>query len=293
MEYGILKQSAVTIYERACTWKESGGERISSIADEGLYGMAVRITGDEECGYLPVITHYGYGGYVETSALCPASLEEVKARDLDCVRVVDAGCADVLSFPKVSGIRLASLFRGSLIEAIPERETDGWSAVRLADGTKGYMRTQFLAEKKFKHSFLWEGILPQAEIGGEEEFRRDVVETAFRYMGTQYRWGGKSGQGIDCSGLTSMAYMMNGILIYRDARIKEGYPVREIPFVRRKPGDLLYFPGHIAMYLGEERYIHSTGKAGSGGVVVNSFKPGDDDYREDLAGNLLAVGSIF
>ena len=47
------------------------------------------------------------------------------------------------------------------------------------------------------------------------------------------------------------------------------------------------------MYLGEERYIHSTGKAGSGGVVVNSFRPGDDDYREDLAGNLLAVGSIF
>ena len=38
-------------------------------------------------------------------------------------------------------------------------------------------------------------------------------------------------------------------------------------------GDLLYFPGHIAMYIGDGKYIHSTGKAGSGGVVINSLNP--------------------
>ncbi|MBT9778700.1 NlpC/P60 family protein [Clostridium sp. MCC353] len=293
MEYGILKQSAVTIYENANTWKESGGERVSSIADEGLYGMAVRIMGEEVNGYLPVETHYGYRGYVERLAVLPVSLQELKDWDRDCIRAVDASCADVLSVPKVRGIRLASLLRGSLIEMLPERENDGWSAVRLVDGARGYIRTQFLMEKKFKQSFLWEGILPQVHIGDEAEFRRNLVRTAVKYMGVQYRFGGKSSMGLDCSGLTSMTYMLNGILIYRDAVIKEGYPVKEIPFVKRRPGDLLYFPGHIAMYMGNGRYIHSTGRAGSGGVVVNSLNPEDLDYREDLAAGLLGAGSIF
>ena len=113
------------------------------------------------------------------------------------------------------------------------------------------------------------------------------------YLGVQYRWGGKSTAGIDCSGLTSMSYMINGVLIYRDAQLKEGFPVHEIPREQMRKGDLLYFPGHIAMYIGENRYIHSTGRAGSGGVVINSFDPLSPDFRADLVKSLYAVGSIF
>ena len=87
--------------------------------------------------------------------------------------------------------------------------------------------------------------------------------------------------------------MLCGILIYRDARMVEGYPVHEIAASEMKPGDLLYFPGHIAMYLGNGSYIHATGKAGSGGVVINSLNPSAADYRADLADSLYAVGSIF
>jgi cell wall-associated NlpC family hydrolase len=112
-------------------------------------------------------------------------------------------------------------------------------------------------------------------------------------MGTQYRWGGKSTLGIDCSGLCQMAYMLNGIIIYRDAKIMEGFPIHEIPFEEVKPCDLLFFPGHVAMYMGNGKYVHSTGKNGSDGVVINSFNPKDSDFREDLYQSLKAVGSIF
>ena len=53
------------------------------------------------------------------------------------------------------------------------------------------------------------------------------------------------------------------------------------------------FPGHVALYLGEGRYIHSTGAAASGGVVINSLEPSDPLYREDLVKCLYAVGSVF
>ena len=155
------------------------------------------------------------------------------------------------------------------------------------------MRDQYLREKKFSQKGVFEGGLVQRTGIEEEQFRRDVVETARTYLGVQYRWGGRSTPGLDCSGLTSESYMLNGILTYRDANIVEGYPVHEIERKDMKPGDLLYFPGHIAMYTGEGRYIHSTGRAGSGGVVYNSLCPDDKLYRKDLADGLYAVGSIF
>ena len=129
--------------------------------------------------------------------------------------------------------------------------------------------------------------------GLEDAFRISVCQTERQYLGTQYRWGGKTTRGLDCSGLVSMAYLQNGVLIYRDAKILDGWPVHEIAREAMKPGDLLYFPGHIALYLGGGKYIHSTGAVTSGGVVVNSLDPKDARYRADLAENITAVGSIF
>ena len=87
--------------------------------------------------------------------------------------------------------------------------------------------------------------------------------------------------------------MLNGVYIYRDARLMPGFPVRQIPYDNIKEGDLLYFPGHIAMYIGEGDYIHSTARPGSDGVVINSLNPAADNYRCDLAESIYAAGSVF
>lgn len=294
MQFGIICSSVATIYEGPGVTKEEEYGTVSAISDEGLCGMLVEVTGEAEAGFWPVRTFYGYTGYMREEDLRLVEEAEAKAWEASDLMVIGGFCVDVTSLPRVQGVRLMSLFRGSIaaVEAW-ESETAGWAKVRLPDGRIGYLRNQYLWKKEFSQSGVWKKEPAQKTIVDEAAFRQAVTETARTYLGVQYRWGGRSTAGIDCSGLTSVSYMLNGILTYRDAKLMEGYPVHEIPKEELKQGDLLYFPGHIAMYLGDGQYIHSTGKIGSGGVVINSLRPEDANYREDLVRSFYAAGSIF
>ena len=294
-QYGIVKRPVVSIWEGPAKTRENeDGEILSAIADEALYGMGLLITGERVNEFYPVRTFYNYSGYVKEEDMEIVSLPILRDRERSGLMVTDGIYTDILSVPGVQGVRLLSLFKGALIKVLDfNPETEGWARVELLDGHVGYMRNQFLRKKEFSQAGLWTGGLFQRGIVDEEALRKRVVKTAEEYLGTQYRWGGKSTAGIDCSGLTSMSYLLNGILIYRDARIEPGFPVREIPKCEMLPGDLMYFPGHIAMYMGNGAYIHSTGKVGSGGVVINSLNPEAEDYRADLAESWYASGSIF
>lgn len=294
-QYGIVNNPVVSIWEGPWETRENeSGEVLSAIADEALYGMGVLITGEPVRGFYPVRTFYEYPGYIKEEDIKIGGLPIIKEWERSGLMVVNGIHTDVLSLPKVQGVKLLSLFKGALIKVLDfNSETEGWARVELLDGRVGYMRNQFLRKKEFSQAGLWTGELLQGRIVDEEAFRKRVVETAREYLGTQYRWGGKSTAGIDCSGLTSMSYLLNGILIYRDAKIEPGFPVKEISKDEMLPGDLMYFPGHIAMYMGNGAYIHSTGKIGSGGVVINSLNPEAEDYRADLAQSWYASGSIF
>lgn len=259
----------------------------TTLDDELLYGMVVDIVEEaedeegEDISWVAVRTPYRYTGYCrkEDLILDEARVEAWEAGEL-CV--VMQGFADVLSEPRVQGVCLESLTRGGRLLVQENPGETGWVCVELADGRRGYTKEKFLGP--------YYGTPFTAD---EEEFRGRLVEMARGYLGTQYRWGGKSTLGIDCSGLTSMCYMLCGVYIYRNARYVDTFAVHEIPMEDKKPGDLLYFPGHIAMYIGDDRYIHSTGKNGSDGVVINSLNPAHEDFREDLLQMLERVGSIF
>lgn len=257
-----------------------------ALDDELLYGMIVEVldeTVDEE-GEIWVHERpvYRFEDYCKKSGLFFGE-ERVREWDEKARCVIMQPYADVLSEPRVQGVCLQSLSRGSRVIRLGEApDRPSWIEVELVDGRRGYTKEKFLGpyyDKPFTDD--------------EEEFRKRVVEIAKSYMGVQYRWGGKSTLGIDCSGLTSISYLLCGVYTFRNAQLLEGYPVHKIAYEDKKPGDLLYFPGHIAMYLGDDRYIHSTGHNGSDGVVINSLNPEDPDYRQDLVDMLTDVGSIW
>ena len=115
--------------------------------------------------------------------------------------------------------------------------------------------------------------------------------------------GGKAADGIDCSGVVFMVYLMNGVLIWRDADIREGYPMKaiwregeEMCLVEERAkgrGICCSGGGNVGMYLGDGRYLHCTGHERVFGCRVNSLRRGDEDFRKDLAEALKVVGSVF
>lgn len=331
MQYALFARPVVTIYDLPQTTKQSEAGLVSTIGDEGLYGQACQVRtapGGVTAEGVPlspevaeVVTFYGYHGFVRRDAL--KFVSEDALRDYLPQPLVLVGRAtDVLSLPKVQGVRMLELERGGVLrrqhETAEEAEAHkGWAKVLLTDGRTGYVRDVALEPVRYEMTAVFsqkeglafnnalaealtttaERLVPDAVArwygGSEDAFRAAVCAQAKKYRGTEYRWGGKSGRGIDCSGLVSSAYMQCGVLIYRDAKIVEGWPMHEVAFEDKKPGDALFFPGHVALYLGEGRYIHSTGAAVSGGVVINSLEPEDPLYRDDLVKSLYAVGSVF
>lgn len=253
----------------------------STLVDEALYGMTVELLEQPAPGWYRIRTPYRYEGFAPAEQLIAEDGAAEQWEALPKLTVRNKNFCDVLSVPKVQGWHLMSLTRGDVVSPLSPAE-NGWQQVRLADGRTGFVQAGILAHH---HT---------APCCAEETaLRAALVDAAMLYSGTHYRWGGKSPLGIDCSGLVSMAYMLCGIYIYRDASIVEGFPIHAISQSDMKPGDLMFFPGHVAMYIGNDRYCHSTGRAGDDGFTINSLDPAAPDYRADLPAQITAVGSYF
>ena len=271
MKYALIKSTIAPLMEAPPHEKE--------LSDEALCGMTVEVLGNDG-EWVHIRTHYLYEGYVQEQNLC-FDEDLVQLWRIASKKVVLQAYVDVLGAPSVKGPLVGEITRGGLLSPVGEMR-DGWQKVRFCDGREGWTCGAFLGE----YITTW-------DKADEQALRKAVVNTALGYLGTQYRWGGKTPLGIDCSGLSSMAYLLNGVVIYRDAHILPEFAMHEIAFADKKEGDLLFFPGHVAMYLGDNRYVHSTAGNNCHGVVINSLDPRAADYRADLPSKLLCTGSIF
>lgn len=114
---------------------------------------------------------------------------------------------------------------------------------------------------------------------GRGDIREELVQTARRFLGVPYRWGGTTENGFDCSGLTMVSYRLNGLNLPRVSRnqFKRG---RYVPKSKLRKGDLVFFATkggkritHVGMYIGDGNFIHAprTGKTVRVASLSNSF----------------------
>lgn len=241
----------------------------SEVVDEAIYGMECDIIATEGV-FVKAVMEYGYTGFIHKDSV---GYPLTKANAL-----VSVPFCDLLSEAQNGKAPVLTLPKGSKVDVGFSPKFDRYGFAVLPSKRVYYVLKTHLNE------------LPPQNMS-EEEIRSGVVEAALSYLGVQYRWGGKTPSGIDCSGLAFMAYWMMGISIYRDAVPEMNTSFRKIDLNEAKAGDLLYFPGHVAVYLGGGRLVNASAAAGK--VLIESINESDANYNEWLAKNIIYIGTYF
>lgn len=88
-----------------------------------------------------------------------------------------------------------------------------------------------------------------------------LVNTAMKYLGVPYVWGGTSPRGFDCSGLMVYVCKQHGISLPRTAASQRNVG-RYVSRANLLPGDLVFFKSggrisHVGMYVGNGNMIHA------------------------------------
>jgi cell wall-associated NlpC family hydrolase len=112
---------------------------------------------------------------------------------------------------------------------------------------------------QFEHTVIYKA----GKVAGEERRaspggRPRVVEIARRYLGTPYRWAGASPAGFDCSGFVMYVYSRIGVALPHSSWMLWGVG-KPIARTDLRPGDIVFFNGlgHVGIYVGHGRFIHS------------------------------------
>ena len=132
------------------------------------------------------------------------------------------------------------------------------------------------------------------KAGAYVEARNRVINAAKKYENVPYRYGGMTASGLDCSGLICLSFKdALNVALPRSASALYTWS-EKISLDKAQPGDFLFFKTdntgkitHVALYLGNRRFIHSASSGPSTGVIYSTL---DERY---WAQNFAGAGRAF
>lgn len=234
----------------------------SEVVSETIYGDALKVF-DREGEFVRVArVKDSYLGWIRLSALSHHLPEP--SHKLAVPR------AHVFAEPDVSAAIVMDVSLGAKLQVMQQENT--WAAVLLAKNQKGYVRSSLLKP------------IDQQPLASPAA----VSKLATRFIDSPYIWGGVTAWGLDCSGLVQTVFGYFDLDLPRDAdqQAQKGEVVEPGAI---QMGDLLFFPGHVALALGDSRMIHANGFHMR--VTIDDSKT--SSYAKNLFDQLEAVRRLF
>lgn len=223
----------------------------SEMSSQALMGTPLKLTAKTDNGWCRIETPEGYTGYINGNTLAEldgAGFDEWRKAP----RVIVTSVNEVKAYSDTSDFTVMSDLVPGCIIAGRKEPGDGFVAVALPDRRTGFVEARHLTDLD-----EWADSRPSAEA---------IIDLAMNQTGAPYLWGGLSSKGMDCSGLTKMAYYRCGIILPRDASQQAacGTPV---PLDSLQKGDLLFFGNvatgrvnHVGIYDTDGYFIEAAGR---------------------------------
>lgn len=221
----------------------------AELSTQALMGTPLQVDSVTSSDWVAVTMPDGYKGFVIGNSL---TMMDTAAFDRwrGAMRGVVTARHEVRAYNDTLGYEpVADLVAGDIVEILPD-SVELRCHVALPDGREGWV---FRSEIVSLDSLCYESM-------------EDILSMARAQTGVPYLWGGLSVKGMDCSGLTKLAFFSAGIILPRDASMQAfiGEPV-EIDSL--KPGDLVFYGNpdtgrinHVAIYEGNDRVIEAAGR---------------------------------
>ncbi len=130
------------------------------------------------------------------------------------------------------------------------------------------------------------------EVSRGSSTARSIITGSLRFLGTPYRYGGRTTKGFDCSGFVGYVFGLFDIKLPRSSREQAsvGTHVDKDSLI---PADLVFFKtggssriNHVGIYLGDSRFIHASSTRG---VVITSLN--DKYYKKAYYGARRVLGN--
>ena len=186
---------------------------------------------------------------------------------------------------------------GRHLQILSTTPVDDAVEVRLCED--GY--SAWLLKKDLQHLEPAKTAYSAIAISSSEIQARIPAVMAFTQKAMQqdnyYLWGGTVAPNYDCSGLMQAAFASVGIWLPRDSYQQEAF-TQPISLEQLQPGDLIFFgtpqkTTHVALYLGEGRYIHSSGKEiGRNGIGIDQLSEHGDQVSRSYYQQLRRAGRV-
>lgn len=235
------------------------------LVTQQLMGFPVKII-ESKGEWSLVETIDGYKGYIINNTLHPLSPEQYDAwRASDRVVV---NCHKEIAITDSIGSQISDIVPGAILQINAQSQSDTTKIhVTLPDNRIGFIPT--------------DAVMPLSPWSSQQLSISDIIAYATHNLGAPYLWGGMSPKGMDCSGMTWVAYWLNGRLLQRDASRQALMGNKILDWCQLKAGDLAFFGNpttkritHVALLIDDcGSIIHSS----QGRVRYNSLNPAAPD----------------
>ena len=266
-QFAVARNSVINI--------RSNPKHSAELGTQGLLGMSLKVL-DKKGDFYRIQTPDNYISWVDKGGITKMNKEVFDSWNASKKIIFTKNFGYVYINASENSQIVSDITLGGLLQYISE--DNQFYKVKYPDNRIGFIKKEA-------------GIIYNSWLQNLVSSKENIEIIAKKMDGFPYLWGGTSSKGMDCSGFTKMVYLMNGLIIPRDAsqQINAGKTVDiDLTFNSLEKGDLLFFGRaatqdkkqrvrHVGIWLGNDKmeFIHA-----SGNVHLSSMDAQQPHYDE-------------